>query len=419
VTVGGECKSIPTIRSGSADRAWPQRQHAHNVEFALHGGAVKFLHTADWQIGRVYSQFDAGDAAGLTQARLEGVRRIAQLATEHEVDAVLVAGDVFDSQTPRDKTVVRLFEALSDFAGPWLMLPGNHDAALPESVWELARRLGAVPDNVLLCLAPEPHEVVGRSGTRFLVLPAPLTQRRTHADLTEWFDHAQSAEGMLRIGLAHGSVSGILAGDVDSPNPVAADRASRARLDYLALGDWHGTKQVDERTWYSGTHEPDRFRDNNSGHALIVQLDGPGAIPVVTPVETARYRWLQLELQILGDADADLALEALAKLDANSVAQVFLAGTCDLATQARLEAALRSAENRAAAFSLQQHGLQLAPTEADLQGLRADGFVGDTLAALKAQLQEPDEQGGLARDALLELARIQRDAGAGARGAGA
>ena len=380
---------------------------------------MKILHTADWQIGRIYSQFDAGDAAELTNARLEGVRRIARLAVDHEVDAVLVAGDVFDSQTPRDKTVVRLFEALSGFDGPWLMLPGNHDAALPESVWELAKRLGAVPSNVVLCLNPEPLEVLGRGGTRFTVLPAPLTQRRTHADLTEWFDHAQTPEGMLRIGLAHGSASGILAEDIDSPNPVAADRAMRARLDYLALGDWHGMKQVNERTWYSGTHEPDRFRDNGSGHALIVELDAPGAMPRVTPIETASYRWTQLQLQVLGEADAELALEALATIDAKSVVQVSLAGSCDMATQARLEAALRSAEHRAAAFSVQQHGLRLAPTEADLQALRADGFVGETLSELKSQLQLPGEQADLARDALLELARIQRESIVAGRGAGA
>lgn len=378
---------------------------------------MKFLHTADWQIGRLHTQFDAGDAVELANARIEGVRRIARLATEQGVDAVLVAGDVFDSQTPRDKTIVRLFEALAGFDGPWLLLPGNHDAALAESVWQVAQRLGAVPANALLCLQPGAIEVSGRSGERFAVLPAPLTQRHTHTDLTDWFDQAQTADGLLRIGLAHGSVAGILPEDVDSANPIAADRAVRARLDYLALGDWHGRKQVDARTWYSGTHEPERFRDNEPGHALLVEIDAPGAMPRVTPIATARYRWVQLRLQIAGEADVEQALQALAAIDADTVADVVLAGSCDLAGQERLQAALDAAERRAAAFTSQQHELRLAPTEADLQAMHADGFVGDVVTELKSQLEGP--QAELAREALLHLARIQRGLAPAGQGAAA
>ncbi len=40
----------------------------------------------------------------------------------------------------------------------------------------------------------------------------------------------------------------------------------------MALGDWHGRKQIGPRTWYSGTPEPDAFQDNDPGHALIVAL---------------------------------------------------------------------------------------------------------------------------------------------------
>ena len=59
----------------------------------------RFLHTADWQIGRQYSQFSPDDAVPLADARLEVIETIARLANEHAVDAVLVAGDVFDAQT--------------------------------------------------------------------------------------------------------------------------------------------------------------------------------------------------------------------------------------------------------------------------------------------------------------------------------
>ncbi|MGE4239789.1 metallophosphoesterase family protein [Ramlibacter sp.] len=373
---------------------------------------MKLLHTADWQIGRVYSQFDSGDGAQLSAARVDAVARIAELAVRHEVDAVVVAGDVFDSQAPREKAVVRLFEAMRGFAGPWVLLPGNHDAALAESVWTLARRLNAVPANVHLGLTPETLHVAGAAGAKIAVLPAPLTQRHTHLDLTAWFDDAQTDADAFRIGVAHGSVEGWLPEAADAQNPIAADRAQRARLDYLALGDWHGKLQVNERTWYSGTPEPERFRANDPGFALLVEIASPGATPNVTPVSVGRYRWVTLSLDV-GDArDAQRAVDALAGVDSSTVAEVHLTGSCDLAWQERLQSALAAAENKAAALAVRVNDLRLAPTEADLRSLQADGFLGEVLDTLKVQLASTGDEAETARDALLHLARIQRELGA-------
>ncbi len=108
-------------------------------------------------------------------------------------------------------------------------MPGNHDAALAESVWSRARRLGVIPDNVIVCLEPKPIVVAGK----FTLLPAPLTQRHTYIDLTEWFAAHVSTNDLPRIGLAHGSVQGILPEDVDSANPIAAGRAQGAGLPAL------------------------------------------------------------------------------------------------------------------------------------------------------------------------------------------
>ena len=69
-------------------------------------GMTHFLHTADWQIGRQYGQFETDDAALLAEARFDVVARIAALAAERQVDAVLVAGDVFDTQGVSDRTTV-------------------------------------------------------------------------------------------------------------------------------------------------------------------------------------------------------------------------------------------------------------------------------------------------------------------------
>lgn len=359
---------------------------------------LRFLHTADWQIGRMPAQFDPDDATALFEARFAAVERLATLARERALDAVLVAGDVFDSQGVSPKTIRRLFNAMAGFAGPWVLLPGNHDAALGESVWTHARRLDAVPPNVTLCLSPAPEEIAGR----MVVLPAPLTQRHSMSDLTEWFAHAATTDGLPRIGLAHGAVQGVLPADIDSPNPIAGARAALAGLDYLALGDWHGTKEIDARTWYAGTPEPDRFKANDSGNALVVTIAGPGAPPEVERLRIGAFTWRSLTpvIDIASDIDAMLAM--LGALGKGDVVELRPAGACTLGDRKRLAAGIDDARARIRALSLDDAGLRVAPTDDDIAALRADGYVGDVLAELRRRQGTGDDE--TARAALLLLA---------------
>ena len=369
----------------------------------------RFLHTADWQIGRLYTSFAADDAVPLAEARLRAVETVARLATEHAVDAVLVAGDVFDAQTVSERTIRRLFNALSGFAGPWLMIPGNHDAALTESVWTRAMRLRALPANLHLALTPAtlPFPDLG-----FTALMAPLTQRHTFDDLTAWFDAATAPDGHLRIGVAHGSVQGILAEDIDSPNPIAPDRAARARLDYLALGDWHGCKSIDARTWYSGTPEPDRFRGNEPGFALLVEIDAPGAEPRVTPLATGHYQWRSTEALINVPSDIDLLCARLAEASASDVIDLRVRGESDLAGLQRLRAALAAAEAQARSVQADLADLRLLPTAEDMAVLAADGYLGEVIEELHER-QARDVSGPVlteADKALHQSASVARDA---------
>jgi DNA repair exonuclease SbcCD nuclease subunit len=364
---------------------------------------ISILHTADWQIGRVFAQFEPDDAAALFEARFAAVERLAAIASDRGVDAILVAGDVFDAQTVADKTIRRLFNAMQGFTGTWVLMPGNHDAALSESVWSRARRLAAIPDNVHVCLEPKPVVVAGK----FTLLPAPLTQRHTYVDLTEWFETDAPTDDLPRIGLAHGSVQGILPENVDSANPIAAGRAQGAGLTYLALGDWHGTKRVDAKTWYAGTPESDRFKANESGQALFVTIEAAGLEPVVTAVPTGKFDWRQIEQQIAVDSDVDEIVRLLAAVGNSDVLHVRLSGTCNLAGHRKLSTSLGAARANARAVLWDAMALRLEPTEEDIQALHADGFVGEALRELREQQAGAEPE--LARDALLALARILDD----------
>jgi hypothetical protein len=368
---------------------------------------ARFLHTADWQIGRQFAQFPPEDGAALAEARIAAVATLAQLATTHGVDAVLVAGDAFDVQNVAGRTLRQLMSALAAYGGPWVVIPGNHDAALAEGVWAQAARAGLLPPNLQLMSTPG---IADFPDAGFSVLAAPLTQRQTHEDLTAWFDGAATLPGRLRIGLAHGSVQGILADEVDSPNPIAADRAMSARLDYLALGDWHGCRRIDDRTWYSGTPEPDRFKGNEPGHALLVDVPQPGAVPTVTRLATARFTWTAWEARLEVASDVDMVAGRLASAGAEDVLSVALSGRVDLPGMTRLRDALAGAE--AAARSLVQDlgDLRLLPTDEDIATLAADGYVGEVITALRARQEAGAGDAGLAAEALGLLAGMLADA---------
>jgi DNA repair exonuclease SbcCD nuclease subunit len=376
---------------------------------------IKLLHTADWQIGKQYGQFDSDDAALLADARFAVVERLAQLAAAQGVDVVLVAGDVFDAQGVADKTIHRLFNSMAAFSGPWALIPGNHDAGLAESVWTRAARLNAVPPNAHVCLRPQPllFPALGLA-----VLPAPLTQRHTNNDLTEWFAAAQVPAGMFRVGLAHGSVQGILSEDIDSSNPIATGRADQAGLDYLALGDWHGCKQVDARTWYSGTPETDRFRANASGQALVVSLSEPGDLPGVTQHITGQHRWREDVVDLQVPSDIDALLQRLAGFTSADVVSLSLSGRIDLPGRRRLLDAIGQARGRARSLVADLSALRFEPTAEDIGALQADGYLGDVIANLRvAQEGGTAESAMVAGDALALLAGILDERRASAKAA--
>jgi len=349
-------------------------------------------------------RFAEDEAALLVEARFQAIERIAHLAAAEQVDAVLVAGDVFDAQTVSDRTIHRLFQCLAGFSGPWILIPGNHDAALAESVWTRAHRLNAIPANARVLLQPQP---VIFADAGFVILPAPLTQRQTHQDLTAWFDAAETPPGLLRIGLAHGSVQGQLPEAADSPNPIAPDRAQTAHLDYLALGDWHGAKQIDSRTWYSGTPEQERFKDNGAGQVLLVDIDQPGAQPQVQPRSIGQHLWLKRDFSLAVATDLDHLLAELQSLPGKSVVDLTLRGQLNLHDHERLQLALGAQRARHISLQTDMAQLHLVPTDDDIAALHADGYVGEVIATLQQQ-QNSGAHAEIARDALAILADLLR-----------
>ncbi len=362
--------------------------------------AFRFIHTADWQIGKNFGHIPAEAAYELRQQRLRTVAAIAERARDLGVDAVLVAGDAFDSNTVSDRTIFQTLEALHAFGGSWVFLPGNHDAALHHSVWTRMRALG-LPANVLIADEPAPLDAWNGQA---IILPAPLKRRREVDDLTRWFGSAPSPEGTLRVGLAHGSVANRLpGGGGDASNEIAEDRAVQAGLHYLALGDWHGALAVAPRTYYSGTPEPDRHRANDAGAIYLVTLDGEAAPPRVERLGVGRFAWTRLDVELLdGTADKlQAALEGLESEPRHTVLSLTLAGSVTLAERHRLDGLTTHWSARLHHLEVSDAGLRDEPTADDLDTIDTSGFVRLAVDRLKAKALDPaDPEHEAARVAL-------------------
>jgi len=370
---------------------------------------ITFLHTADWQIGKQFAHISGDPGAALRLRRLNTVKAIAELARERQVDAVLVAGDVFEDNAVSDETLRRTMHALVPFKGPWVLLPGNHDAGLTQSAWSRLRRFAAVPANVILADRPEP--IVLAQG-RLVVLPAPLQRRHEVRDLTEWFGTVRSEPGVFLVGVAHGAVTNRLPAAAEARNPIADTRSETGNLDYLALGDWHGTLEIAHRIWYAGTPEPDRFKANDPGNVLLVTLQESGAVPQVEKIQVGYYRWVEMTFEVM-DEQAMVVLDGrLAALgdSGQTLARLKLMGTVDLATRQRLDELLEEWRARLHFLDVDDAALLAWPSPKDIAVLGATGFVRDaikTLVDIEGDAGHPDR--GDAGRALQILYREHRD----------
>jgi DNA repair exonuclease SbcCD nuclease subunit len=348
----------------------------------------RFIHTADWQVGKPFGHIPGDAGSLLRMQRIAAVGRIAELARDRGVDAVLVAGDAFDSNQVLDRTLIQTVDALKPFPGPWVFLPGNHDAALAHSVWTRLRRWG-LPDNVIVADRPQP---ILAWGARAAVLPAPLRRRHEALDQTEWFDAAPTPEGAVRIGLAHGSIPSRLPERAEAVNAIPEDRAERAGLGYLALGDWHGALRIAPRSWYSGTPETDRHRANASGSVHVVTLDG-GAEERVETVATGHYRWIRREIDLL-DGTAEGAVDALAALEAEAsriVMALEFRGVIGLAARKTLADALERHAARFHHLEVDDTALVDEPRDDDLDAIDTGGFVRLAIERLRRKAADPAE----------------------------
>ena len=140
---------------------------------------MRFIATADWQLGMTAHFLGAEARPRYTQARFDAIARIGDIATEHNAEFVVVAGDVFETNQLDRGVVVRAFEALRRCSVPVLLLPGNHDALDAASIYDSALFRERAPGHVHVIRDVAPYSPV--PGVE--VVGAPWRSKRPGRDL--------------------------------------------------------------------------------------------------------------------------------------------------------------------------------------------------------------------------------------------
>jgi DNA repair exonuclease SbcCD nuclease subunit len=344
-------------------------------------GGLRFLHSSDLHLGRPFGGYPEGIRHRLREARHGAIARLARAAREHGAGVIVLAGDTFDAETPAPDTLRQALRAMGDENDmTWYLLPGNHDSLAASELW---RRIGQdAPANLRPILSDAPQELAHGHW----LLPAPCTQRRPGRDLTEAMS-APTPEGARRIGLGHGAITDF-AGEEGATGIIPPDRAVRSGLDYLGLGDWHGQMRVTATTWYSGTPEPDSFKHDSPGSALLVVLDGAAQ---VMPVETGLFRWNRLTLDLLPGDDATARLVAMlpGSRARDHLVRLTVTGRLTLAGRTALDAALDDATPDFGWFSTDLSALGIEALPDDLDQIDRAGALRRAAEILLAEAGNP------------------------------
>jgi DNA repair exonuclease SbcCD nuclease subunit len=136
----------------------------------------------------------------------------------------------------------------------------------------------------------------------------------------------------IKIGITHGALA-IEGRHQPNDFPIALNAATRAGLDYLAIGHWHNWLVDTDagRIVMPGTPEPDQFGQERSGQVALVEIDAAGQLPRVQPVPVATLNWKTLAFDFHAEESAratlDQALEALKPTANRTVLRISLSGT--------------------------------------------------------------------------------------------
>ncbi|MDT5204308.1 MAG: hypothetical protein QOD34_944 [Mycobacterium sp.] len=387
---------------------------------------MRFVHTADWQLGMT-RHFLAGEAQPrYSAARRDAVAGLGPLAAQAGAEFVVVSGDVFEDNQLAPTVISQSLEAMRAIKIPVFLLPGNHDPLDASAVYTSALFTAECPANVRVLDRPGIHQV--RPGVE--IVAAPWRSKRPTTDLVAEVIAGLPANGATRVLVAHGGVD-VLDPDPTKPSLIrltgVEDALSRGAIHYVALGDKHSLTDVGGtgRVWYSGSPEVTNYNDVEAdpGHVLIVEIDeaDPQHRVTVESARVGRWRFSTLNRQVDNSrdiADLDLNLDLMPDKD-RAVLRLALIGSMTVTDRAALDACLDRYSRLFASLRVWDSHSDLAVIPAD--GEFSDLGIGGFAAAAVEELVEVARAGddNTAADAQAALALLLRLTDHGQQGRGA
>ncbi|WP_102143700.1 metallophosphoesterase family protein [Mycobacterium hubeiense] len=376
---------------------------------------MRFVHTADWQLGMTRHFLNGEAQPRYSAARRDAVAGLGTLAAEAGAEFVVVAGDVFEHNQLAPRDVSQALEAMRAIGIPVYLLPGNHDPLDASSVYTSALFTAECPDNVRVLDTAGVHEV--RPGLQLVA--APWRSKAPTTDLVADVLDGLPADGVTRIVVGHGGVD-VLDPDKNKLSLIrlaaVEDALARGAVHYVALGDKHSRTEVGStgRVWYSGSPEVTNYDDvePDPGHVLLVDIDenDPSRPVRVEPRRVGRWRFVTLRREVDSGrdvADLDINLDLMADKE-RTVVRLALSGSLTITDKAALDACLdRYARVFAALTVWERHSdIAVLPADGEFDDLGIGGFAAAAVDELVAAAREEGEQGDDARAALALLLRL-------------
>jgi DNA repair exonuclease SbcCD nuclease subunit len=297
---------------------------------------LRLLHTADVHLGARHT--DLGEqAAAQRERQFAAFKAAVDLAIAEKVDVVLVAGDLFDSNTQPRRSVDRVAAELKRLVGAKIrtvLIPGTHDVYDRSSLYrvhDLAALAGSGEDDDLVTVLTPDRPSVHLSACDVIVHgPVFATKRAPHSPLRDL--HVTAGDGATwHVGMVHGSLA--IPDRTDRDEVVfTREEIEATGLDYLALGHWHSAQQgkAGSTTWaYSGAPEPVAVTQDGAGKVLLVELNEANGMRTVAIEERAvgRTRFEKLDIDASTVADQPAVIAAIsARADPDLVLDARLTG---------------------------------------------------------------------------------------------
>lgn len=274
---------------------------------------MRFLHTADWHLGRLFHQVH------LTEDQEYVLRQLIEVARDARVDAVVVAGDVYDRAVPPPEAVRLLDDVLAELLlgvkVPVIVAAGNHDS--PERLAFGGRIMAAQGLHLFGLPSPRAAPVVlsdANGPVTFYVAPyaePALVRERLEEPAAADHDSAMGAviSSMLAahppdgraVFVGHAFVQGGTGSDSERPLSVGgAGTVSASHFDpfcYAALGHLHRPQEMTGgRVRYAGALLKYSFDEIGQDRSVnIVEIDASGRCSVEPVVLRPRRDLCRIE----------------------------------------------------------------------------------------------------------------------------